>query len=209
MAERSVPPDLIPIPEFRYAEPADYDASLSPEAALAKFPFEPITAVTQIHRELEVARVVGIAEHAIWRRDGETSQAYFLIVTTWFWSIETPLVHDFWVTGYRERLFPAKGYGISGDNWIKLFAIRFWFANSSTELPSKPAEPTERQEKPVVSRQELANWHEVFKSVHPSAVEAFAQRSAKAMFPDNHVPRSWVRELRGPQKRGKPATRHE
>lgn len=51
---------------------------------------------------------------------------------------------------------------------------------------------------------DLRQWYNVFQGVHPHATEDEAVRSAKAMFPDLHVSRQSVRELRGPQKRGKP-----
>lgn len=60
------------------------------------------------------------------------------------------------------------------------------------------------RDRPTVDLAALRQWHELFVQLHPAAVEAFALKSAKAMFPDRHVPRQWVRDLRGAQKRGKP-----
>lgn len=202
----SQPPKLEPIPAFQYAKPSDYEVSITPLDAIASYGYARETAVVQLHRELQVGRASGIAEHAIWQRDGEVHQSYYLIVPTWFWSPQVTLDQDFWQTGYRDRFFPTKGYTFDVDSWIRLFGVRFWFPNLAA---TRPLSTTTDSDRPSVSRAELEKWHQVFAAVHPDAVEAFALRSAAAMFPDNHIPRQWVRDLRGPRKRGKPAKRHD
>lgn len=196
----SQPAELLPIPAFRYAQPSEYAASLAPKDALIRLGFEKELAVTQLHRELDVTRIVGIAEQVVWRRNAESSTAYYFIVPVWFWNYDIKADSDFWDTGYHERGFPTKGYGFLPDNWIRLYAVRFWFNTQDADTPQEQVDT----DRPAVPRSDLARWHEVFKAVHPDAVEAFAMRSAEAMFPDHRVPRQWVRDLRGPQKRGKP-----
>ena len=98
---------------------------------------------------------------------------------------------------------------------IQFFGIRFWPdglpGGADNPFPSmgKRETASDDNSKPTVSKTELARWHDIFTKIYPDAVEALALRSATAMFPDNQVPRQWVRDLRGPQKRGKPASRHE
>ncbi|MFN3819352.1 hypothetical protein [Blastomonas sp.] len=136
------PPQLLPTSAFQYAPLPEYEASLKPLEAIASYGYDRETAVVQLHRELQVARVVGIAEHAIWKRDSQVNQSYYLIVPTWFWASEVTLDQDFWQTGYRERFFPTAGYNIDTESWMRLFGVRFWFPSLAASTPqSDPESP--------------------------------------------------------------------
>jgi hypothetical protein len=119
--------------------------------------------------------------------------------------------HDFWETGditFYE--FDVTGYG--GRTVAHFHDVRFdpgGFHGINPPETGPVQSPAQATEKPTVSKAELAKWHEVFKIVHPDAAEALALQSAVAMFPEKHVPRQYVRDLRGPQKRGKPSSRHK
>lgn len=164
-------------------------------------------AVTQIHRELMSGRIKGLCEEAHIAVGDVLGRPKWVELDSWIWRLSAPSTDaDFWETGYFKIEIPATvgRSGIQGS--FELFGVRF-----SSRSSSEPDNATIAQEatKPTVGRNDLGRWFEVFSSVHPDAVEDFALRSASAMFPDNHVPRQWVRDLRGPQKRGKPAKRHD
>lgn len=201
-------PDPVPLPAFRYADPSYYDVALPPKAALCKFPYDEDTAIIQLRRELDVARVTGIAEHAVWQDNNQVNQSYYLIVPTWFWSMDTPRGLDFWDTGFLERFLPVKGYSYDANRWIKLFQIRFFFPG---DLPNaqQPSEPETRTRSSLadISRSDAESFSRAILAGWPSATEAFAHTKAKLFFPDNKVPRDWFlgifRSIRGPKSPGK------
>lgn len=118
--------DPLPIPDFRFTEQAEFDASLAPRDALVRFRYAVPVAITQLFRELQFARIVAIADQAIVTRDGQTSIFHLVVVPTWVWSRELGEQEDFWDTGYLERGLPNRGLDINANRWIRLFDIRFW-----------------------------------------------------------------------------------
>lgn len=208
LASYSAVPELTPIPEFQYAEPKEYDASLSPKETLAQFPFSRDTAIIQLYRELAVARIVGIAEHVIWSQNGATSQVYYLIIPTWFWSIDTPLDHDFWMTGYRERFLPTKGYRVDEKSWIKLFGVRFWSANWATPTDQETQiTPVDENRKPLPEAEAKRVSGAILQFWGKTVTEARAFELAKGMCPSYQVSRDpflgIFRSIRGPKNPGK------
>lgn len=122
----------------------------------------------------------------------------------------------FWETNGENAIFDHYGStGASGGSTPqRFFDVRFDPKTFSGKPPIAPPDapdtkPEGAKDLPAVKRRDLDRWHEVFKATHPNAPEALAMRSAAAMFPDNRIPRQWVRELRGPQPIGKPKTRHD
>jgi hypothetical protein len=112
---------------------------------------------------------------------------------------------DFWKTG-DVTLY--RGGSLAGQ----FHDVRFHPSGFVKAIPSpgdQPAGEGSPSEKPIVARADLARWHQLFVQVYPNAAEALAQQSAAAMFPNHRVPRQYVRDLRGPQKRGKPPSRQQ
>ena len=140
------PSVLAPIAPFNYATAEDHQVSLTPKEMLARYPYADELSIKMLFRELSVARVVALAEHAVWRRDGETSQSYFLIVPSWVWMHEIAIHEDFWETAYLEQPFPTNGYMFSVDHWIKLFNVRFWIEPDETGATPKWAAHVATQE---------------------------------------------------------------
>lgn len=208
------PPEPIPYtaPPFGSADPEHYAQSLSPRQALARFPYDHELAVIQLKRELEVDRVQGIAHEAIWSLGDNVGTLKHFVAASWVWRLAMPRHdNDFWDTGYLDVWVPStiQRYSVELMGRIRLFGVRFWpdgdafqMLNTSADSGTKPSEA-----KSPVAVADLERWYSVFVGTHEISSEDFALRSAQAMFPDNHVSRQRVRDLRGPQKRGKPANR--
>ncbi|MFS2108370.1 hypothetical protein ACCC88_01675 [Sphingomonas sp. Sphisp140] len=194
--------------QFDGITPEDYHTYLEPSATLQAMPFG-LANYEQLWRELRNDRYKAAADEVVWAYKGKTGRDRFAVLDHWIWTIFKPEIgSDFWQTGYFDTHIPVEGaYSVSSSGWIRVFGTRF-LIQGATAVP-KIAGPDATESRPTVSRAELASWHEVFRQVHPDAPEALALRSATAMFPDKRVPREYVRELRGPQKRGRPATRHD
>lgn len=78
-------------------------------------------------------------------------------------------------------------------------------ASKQAIAPRTDLEPA--QKGPRVSDAHLKAWYALYCSVYPGdTLESHAVKSAQGMFPDKTVSRDRVRELRGPQKRGRKAT---
>lgn len=133
----------IPIAPFEFTDQEQYDACLSPKQTLESYPFKTERAITQLHRELDVRRIVAIAEHAIWREDGQVSQAYFLIIPRWAFRWELRPDDDFWETDYLQVTFPVEGYAVADyERWIKMFNVRFSPVRLSQRAKEPPLETT-------------------------------------------------------------------
>jgi hypothetical protein len=64
-------------------------------------------------------------------------------------------------------------------------------------------DPTE-EDLPKVDFEHLKLWHLAFEAAHPNGSEELAIKSARGAFPNNFVPRQWVRDLRGERPKGRP-----
>ena len=214
-AERDKKPFVVP--DIRETSEDIYAQCVLPAAALDHFKFSTRElSVTQMHRELKSSRVQAVCHEAISFINGVSVRIPRAVIDTWVWHVGLPAPDDgFWETGYFRVLVPETVGQTSWQGDMEFFGIRFWPdglpGGADNPLPStrKIDAESEDEAKPTVSKTDLARWHDVFSNIHPDAVEALALRSATAMFPDNQVPRQWVRDLRGPQKRGKPAIRHK
>lgn len=165
-------------------------------------------AVTQIHRELRSGRIKALCEEVHVSVGNVIDRLKWVELDPWIWKLAAPsATADFWETGYFHIAIPATVGGSGSQGSFELFRVRFGWLRSRSEPGSEV--DASQPGKATVGKADLAKWFDVFSSIHPDAVEDFALRSASAMFPDNHVPRQWVRDLRGPRKRGKPASRHE
>ena len=199
-------------PPFAQATPEHYAESLRPRDLLARFPISNELAVRQLRRELEYDRAQAIAHEGIWRLGDEQGRTPNLIVGSWMWQLTMPGVEsDFWDTGYLEVWVPhtIHEYRVELSGVVRLYGVRFWpDGDALLALPppqTDGAAPTEA--KPPVSDADISRWFEVFSQIHQGSTEDFALRSAQSMFPDNYVSRQRVRDLRGPQKRGRPTKR--
>jgi hypothetical protein len=212
-AERDKKPFVAP--NIRQTDSQTYAQCVLPAVGLDHFKFSTRElSVTQVHRELKSSRVQAVCHEAISFINGKQERVPHAILDSWVWRVEVPAPDDgFWETGYFRILVPENMGRTSWRGEIEFFGTRFW----PDGLPGgadNPLPSTDRQEpgsddtlKPDVSKADLERWHEVFSGIHPNTVEDFAIRSARAMFPDNKVSRQRVRDLRGPQKRGKPTNR--
>lgn len=209
------PRDPIPysIPPFQQASLEQYEQCISPRELLSRFPYSAETAIKQIRRELEYDRIQAIAHQGIWRLGDDVGSESNLLVGSWAWWLSMPaLDSDFWDTGYLEVWVPRTihEFRVELHGNVRLYGIRFWPQGDGLlvlESPSKTIEAAPKESRPAVSDADLRRWHDVFSVVHSQASEETAVRSAQAMFPDNHVARQRVRDLRGPQPIGKPAGR--
>lgn len=201
------------IPPIQNTNGDAFARCVSPSDALEAYKLSTRSlAISQLIRELRHDRVQAVCHEAIPFGEDGRERIHFAIVPTWVWWRAPPSEDaDFWETGYLYTLIPANAGGTKIAGSVEFFGVRFWPDGLPGGADSAPsAESNEAQDKVTkasVSRADLARWHELFVQLYPDAPEALALRSAVAMFPDNHVPRQWVRELRGPQKRGKPANR--
>lgn len=158
--------------------------------------------------------------------EGRKSQGFTILEPAMWSDPWRPRDRDFWTTGniefdndpgidimYRVNLYgepPNDGPTIVvyfSD--VRFHPETFEFAFEGQLVEEGEAESGEDEaepsaDMPTVDRAALKQWHVIFAQLHPGAVEEQALKSAKAMFPDHHVPRQWVRDLRGSQKRGKP-----
>jgi len=183
---------------------------LTPQQALNCLPgsWSYDTKVRWIDRRLE-SGLIRSAASASRGKSQQTATVALAAVPPQLWTQFACLAeHDFWKTGDVTFYSSTTGYDRQWSG--TLHDVRFDPAGFQDAVPPEgglASASTQDAEKPTVSRAELAKWHEVFKGVHPEAAEALALQSAAAMFPDKHVPRQYVRDLRGPQKRGKPPAR--
>ncbi|WP_422059122.1 hypothetical protein [Sphingopyxis sp.] len=211
-AERDKKPFVVP--DISEAFDDTYAQCILPSAALERFKFSTRElSVTQMHRELKSSRVQAVCHEAISFINGMGTRISRAMLDSWVWHVDVPAPDDgFWETGYFRILVPETMGRTSWQGEIEFFGIRFWPdglpGGVDNPLPSQRQEPSgDDALKPDVSQADLDRWHEIFTAIHPNAVEDFAIRSARAMFPENKVARQRVRDLRGPQKRGKPAIR--
>lgn len=116
----------VPIPKIEYAVREQFDACLRPREALARFPFTTELAIVQIFRELNVRRVVAIADQIILRQGAQTTVHPIALVPTWVWNREIDAINDFWDTGYYLRGLPSRDFSIDAGRSIEIFDIRFW-----------------------------------------------------------------------------------
>lgn len=200
------------VPPFQSTPAENYAKSLTPRQLLATFPYEDGLAVRQAGRELRYSRLQAVAHEAIWHLGEDQGKLSYAIVDDWVWWLTMPKISDdFWETGYLEVWVPSTihEFHVELQGAVRLYGLRFWpEGDAFGALPGATGiSDQSRSEKPPVSEADMSNWWRVFSGVHPEASEDLAQRSARAMFPDNHVSRQKVRDLRGPQKRGRPAAR--
>lgn len=208
--DRVEPPVPATSREFHWIAAEEYETYLNPEATLAAMPFGAANRA-QLWRELRNGRYKAAADEVIWTHNGKTGRDRLAVLEHWVWTLFEPEIgSDFWTTGYFDTHIPSEDgrYHINSSGWIRVFGTRF-LPNAPLPPPPAVAAPEARAEKPTVAKSELVRWHDVFKQVHPDAPEALALRSASAMFPEHHVPRQYVRDLRGPQALGKPKARRE
>jgi hypothetical protein len=159
-------------------------------------------------RYLQLGKLVARAESMVFRG----TDVAFAQIPEALWKSEPPEYTSFWLNGMYETF--ARDLN-EQQVLVTFFRVRVDPAGLARMVPqpavvrTRESEPSKRkppkskppkQEKPVVPRADLARWHEVFRQVHPHASEALAMRSATAMFPDHHIPRQNVRDLRGPQR---------
>jgi hypothetical protein len=117
---------------------------------------------------------------------------------------------SFWATGdlvYTHR------FGIYEEVTFRHFDVRFEPESVYAIINRTPGEPvapdpedSEIIAKGVpVSRTHLEAWYELYRQAYRGAddTEDTALKSAKGMFPGKAVSREKIRELRGPQKRGR------
>jgi hypothetical protein len=208
------PPEPIPYspPPFSSASPEHYAQSLTPRQVLERFPFDHQLSVIQLKRELEVDRVQGIAHQAIWSLGEDEGTLANFIAASWVWWLAMPRPEsDFWDTGYLDIWVPSTihSYRVELMGRIRLYGVRFWPDGDAFKVLSTDTEEEAKSQelKPPVAAADIERWYSVFSGTHEISSEDFAVRSAQAMFPDNHVSRQRVRDLRGPQKRGKPSNR--
>jgi hypothetical protein len=196
--------------EFAQVAADEFASMLTPADTIASMPYGAAN-YEQLSRELRNGRYVAAAEEIIWTYNGETGRDSLAVIPDSIWSIFKPdASSDFWVTGYFDTSIPSAtgAYTYAFGQWMRAFNTRIWVRPSFVPAPTRGAEADDRA-RPNVAMGDLQRWHRIFAEVHPDAPEALALQSAAAMFPDNRVPRQWVRDLRGPQKRGKPTSRQK
>ena len=114
-------------------------------------------------------------------------------------------------TGYLDVWVPStiRSYSVELSGRIRLYGVRFWpDGDAFKAMPHGEEAQTEISDaKPPISDADLTRWFEVFSKVHEVSTEDMALRSAQAMYLDKNVSRQKIRDLRGPQKRGKPPNR--
>lgn len=204
-SSKPAPPQHTDERQFDEISREEYESWLTPETMLEAMPYGMLNK-TQLGRELRAERYRSAADEVIWAHDGFTGRDRLAILPRWVWTIAMPdVASDFWRTGYLDAWVPVNRSAFDAGNWIRIYGVRFWAPG--LQLP-EPKVSADSVAKPNVAKADLARWHEIFVDVHPNAPEALALQSAAAMFPNNTVPRQWVRDLRGPQKRGKPPSRH-
>ncbi|MCR2833309.1 hypothetical protein [Parerythrobacter lacustris] len=197
-------------PVFLVADAESYARCLHPEGALASLGLSSKgLAVTQLHREIRSARVQVIAHEAIWALDGTVISLSYPVIDAWYWHLSVPdEASDFWETGYFSASIPTTKGKSKFRGTVEIYGGRFWPDNlPGGEGNPRPGQASAKDTRPPVPDADLRRWHEVFSQVHQHSTEEAALRSAQAMFPDNHVSRQKVRDLRGPQKRGRPGDR--
>ena len=203
---------------------AEFEQWLKPADALARLPTDwPFrTKRDWIYSRIADGSIIALARTAIGQERGrEPERATLAAINPVLWG--EPFVtrdRDFWVTGdigfddtpgidlmwtmepkddQPTRVYTFRGVRIEPTSFARELGD-----DAPPAEPSPDADETESSDKRPVDPASLKRWHELFSQLHPGAVEEQAIKSAKAQFPDHHVPRHWVRELRGPQKRGKP-----
>lgn len=168
------------------------------------------TAISAINERLRAGLVVAATESAVQTINGNVTKFQLAWIPPAGWVDHVfGYASPFWDTGQIELRLTGTGH-YAGDT-LALFNVKFRPADILKMLPDEPSKDDKAAtpDRPTVSQEDLRAWHELFQNLHPNAVESLAVRSAAAMFPDNHIPRQWVRDLRGPQPRGKPTSRHE
>lgn len=210
-AIKNAKPFVVPLLEQSFT--STYDLCVAPLEALKLLNLgSHDLAVIQMQRELKSGRIKAVCDEAIMFVDGQKTNQKFAVIGSWFWYLTYPDSDlDFWKTGYVQSLLPAN---IGQTEWqgdIEFFGVRFSPVNLPGFNQSNDDEiaTDDENEKPTVSKSDLGKWYQVFLGVHEQASEALALQSAQSMFPDKSVPRQMVRDLRGPQKRGKPVNRRE
>ncbi len=203
--------------------PDEYEQWLPPRVAIKML--EPLLpeplAKTEVYNRLCGGEILSVARTANWYHQSTVETKDLGKLGAFIWQMNKLHDHDlFWSTGTHKLSRPLH-HSSSTRHPVECFGIRFEpggvqkvLRDSGVDLELAKPSPSEgsgaigEESKSSVSKADLARWHEIFAKLHPDAPEALALRSAVALFPDNHVPRQWVRDLRGPQKRGKPTNRH-
>jgi hypothetical protein len=118
---------------------------------------------------------------------------------------------SFWTTG--DLVYNFRPQGEYESLTLRHFDVRFEpksvraiIGNEADRAPVSGESPGEPTDKGLpVSEAHLQAWYEVYKQAYRGAAdtEDTALKSARGMFPGKSVSREKIRELRGPQKRGR------
>jgi hypothetical protein len=135
--EAATPSPPEPTPPLQVARQEDYEISLRPRAALARFPYGTERAILQLHRELEAGRVTAISDEGIWRNGDEAGRERYLIVPVWAWPIyDLKPDSDFWDTGFLTKGFPRLSPSFTLHDGIKFYDVRFHPSGLPVPVPS-------------------------------------------------------------------------
>jgi hypothetical protein len=145
---------------------------------------------------------------------GEASHTRKLIKTFWetgdirFW-----IPDNYHINLHCSVLYFGVRFDPTGiDDWVMEFPANVDYTEKeSIARPAKPMarEPSssevgeEHSTLTPIAESKLRRWHEFFIDINPHGTEAEALAHAKATFPKNRISREQVRDMRGPQKRGK------
>lgn len=192
----------------------DFDHWLTPDSALGILPqtwgYE--TKTNWIFGRLRSGLIIAASRSYQSINDSIISDKIYTLTQDIWQECERHREADFWQTGDVTFSKASSSDWYSTTTIGTAFDVRFNPAGFTCTISPRDNESAKFEplkDKPTVSKSDLKLWHDIFKQVHPNGVEALAIRSAAAMFPDNSVPRQFIRDLRGAQILGKPKVRHE
>lgn len=196
--------------------PEEYGGWIKAEDALGMFGKRPARATMRAIADRLVSGLLrSAARHWIYRGKKRVEFAVIPDMAWQWWAYESD--PQFWDAG--DTMVPVDHVdGFIPSNWdYHLYGVRFdpeglremgavGLPDGEAKRAAAGAETTENP-KPVPAA-DLERWAQIALAVHgESLTEAFALRSAKAMFPDHAVSRDRVRALLPARKPGRPVTR--